>query len=511
LADIRPTPHTVRTVATAIPGVTRTVPQVVVYFLFLFNRLIVLNRLNVNVPTLSKFVATPTSLTTPIIQQVDITEKITQGGPMGANVTTQLVVKLVVGHTLDRIHESGMERNPVANLTSIDTAMIQANLKAAMTEISPPVDKLESVARFGKILNVLVAANISTGVLRATAHRIVSTGIIDKLLPQGIRLAIRIGDPQALFRRILTSVKMDMKPTTGIHSPTLFLGSFAEVPNFLESVVTLQYRRNELTPRSATFVNAAPLGLTVQRPIIPTLSGLYLDAETSLRTDLIERTRLTGPRLGFPQFRVTVTGRAERVTFPAANLVTFQGATTLATLHISRIKASAANVVTFTITVSIVSIRKLATYLTLEPTVIPATTAHGVTILRILPSVVTVTLHHTVTVGTMDIVRIVARTAALCSIGTNAKIVTLAPAVKRDMLPTIGTDGIQITVAAGAHPPLAVYVDHLGTSALTAAATNAQNALLRVGCRLLGVLPQQGQLLFCSRHRRASSQTVVSQ
>jgi hypothetical protein len=113
---------------------------------------------------------------------------------MPTDVTTEFGVNLVIGHTLDSIHEAGMKRNPVTNLTSVKTAIIQPNLKAAMTEVSPPVDKLEPVPTLGKVLDMFTVANLGTLILRATTHRIATTAHCDKFLPHRIRLTIRISD-----------------------------------------------------------------------------------------------------------------------------------------------------------------------------------------------------------------------------------------------------------------------------------------------------------------------------
>jgi hypothetical protein len=122
---------------------------------------------------------------------------------MPSNVTAELLVKLVITQTLHRIHETGVKRNPVTNLTGVKSAVIQANLKAAVSQTGPPVDKLESVSALGKILDMLVTSNIFTSILRATTHRILRAGAIHEFLPHRIRLTIRIGDTKALFRRIV--------------------------------------------------------------------------------------------------------------------------------------------------------------------------------------------------------------------------------------------------------------------------------------------------------------------
>jgi hypothetical protein len=56
---------------------------------------------------------------------------------------------------------------------------------------------------------------------------------------------------------------MDVKPTAMVNAPIVFLGNVAHYLNLGKALITLQDRRNELTPRGGTFVNAPPLGVTV--------------------------------------------------------------------------------------------------------------------------------------------------------------------------------------------------------------------------------------------------------
>jgi hypothetical protein len=81
---------------------------------------------------------------------------------------------------------------------------------------------------------------------------------------------------------------MDMKATTAIGGPMLLVGNVAKVANLLKSSITLQNRRDEFFPRSATFVHTTPFGCAVQLLITPTFGSLKLDAKPALRTDLIE-------------------------------------------------------------------------------------------------------------------------------------------------------------------------------------------------------------------------------
>jgi hypothetical protein len=63
---------------------------------------------------------------------------------------------------------------------------------------------------------------------------------------------------------------MDMKPTTPINGPAVAGGKIAHCLNLVKTTITLQDRRNKLTARRGTFINAAPLRVTVQISVIVT-------------------------------------------------------------------------------------------------------------------------------------------------------------------------------------------------------------------------------------------------
>jgi hypothetical protein len=128
-----------------------------------------------------------------------------------------------------------------------------------------------------------------------------------------------------------------------IDPPPLTFGYRAKIANFLESIITLQDGRDELFPRSAAFIHATPFGSAVQIAIVRAVGSLKLDAKTTLRTDIIERARLTAPRLRFPYFGTAVATGAERITVPATMFPTNDRTATMPTSHVRRIEALATN------------------------------------------------------------------------------------------------------------------------------------------------------------------------
>jgi hypothetical protein len=115
---------------------------------------------------------------------------------------------------------------------------------------------------------------------------------------------------------------MNMKPTTMVNAPTVFLCNIAHYLNLGKALITLQDRRNELTPRGGTFVNAPPLGMTVQIPMVVTTASFQLYPEATLRTNTIKRNGTTTPRLNFPYIGMTVTLFTEWITIPAVHFGT---------------------------------------------------------------------------------------------------------------------------------------------------------------------------------------------
>jgi hypothetical protein len=399
---------------------------------------------------------------------------------MPTNVTSELFVKLVIRHTLHRIHETGVKRNPVTNLTSVKTAIIQPNLKTTVAEISPPVDKLEPVSTFGKVLDMLAVANFRTFILRAATHRIATSVRGDKFLPHRVRLTIRIGDTQTLFGRVLRDVNMDMKPATAINFPTPLFGNTTKVTNLLKSCVTLQNRRNELFPRCATFVHATPFGLTMQVHIILAVGSFKLDAKPALRTDLIERTRLTTPRLSFPNFRVAVTLLTEGVAVPAAILTTKDSTTTLATRRINRIKALTTQKLLVRAAHSTPTIVNLLTHDTGEPIVSPASVADVCTLSRVGVAAIIVATVSTPACGTNLINGFVAREAAGSPIGTGDNFARFPVTIQSNHFTAIRTSDVMVSVTPCAEIAPTLDVAHKAAGAITAATTDTRDGLERV-------------------------------
>jgi hypothetical protein len=63
-----------------------------------------------------------------------------------------------------------VQGHPITNFVCVETSSVQAHLKAAMAEISPPVDKLKAVTHLGKIFDVLAIAYVAGRILRVSAH-----------------------------------------------------------------------------------------------------------------------------------------------------------------------------------------------------------------------------------------------------------------------------------------------------------------------------------------------------
>jgi hypothetical protein len=132
---------------------------------------------------------------------------------------------------------------------------------------------------------------------------------------------------------------MDMKPTSGVNGPAHFIGCIAHSSNLGKTLIALQDRRNELTPRSATLVNTAPFSFTVQIAPIVTSASLKLHAETTLRADFIERSSTATPGVHFPHIGVTIAILAIRITFPAVMLAMHDRTATSGAGNIQGVKA----------------------------------------------------------------------------------------------------------------------------------------------------------------------------
>jgi hypothetical protein len=215
-----------------------------------------------------------------------------------------------------------MKGDPVANLTRRKRATMRTNLNTAMTKIRPPIDILKTITPFDKILNMLRIPNIRISVLRGTTHRIAGTVITDKFLPEWVTPTVCVSYLKQLLARKITSVNMDMKPATTVNAPIKSRRSITHYLNLGKALITLQDRRNELTPRSGTFVNAPPLCITVQIPMIVATGSFQLYPETTLRTNTIKCNGTTTPGLNFPYISTPVTLLTKWVAVPAAHFTT---------------------------------------------------------------------------------------------------------------------------------------------------------------------------------------------
>jgi flagellar biosynthesis protein FlhB len=194
--------------------------------------------------------------------------------PISAGLTTERSVNLVISHTFDSVDKTCMKGNPATNLKSVKASLIDTKLNTAMTQISAPVDKLETISRFGKVLKMLSGLNILKVVLRRTTHGIVTTVTSYETLPKVIRLTIRISHLEQFFARKVAGVNMGMKATTVIYGPTLIVGTFAHILNLVKALIALQDGGDKLTPRGGTLIHATPFGITVHIPPTVTTASL---------------------------------------------------------------------------------------------------------------------------------------------------------------------------------------------------------------------------------------------
>jgi hypothetical protein len=236
-----------------------------------------------------------------------------------------------------------------------------------------------------------------------------------------------------------------MKPTTPINRPIPTFRPSAKIPNFGKAGIPLQNRRNELFARGATFVNATPLGITVQ--LAPTVTSLrfQLHAKPALGTDTIKRSCMTAPRLNFPCIGTIEATLTIWVALPATMFATNDSAATMRTMYVILIEALFAQILTTPANMAILSIKRTATTGTLEPLRLPTrTTVFFVAIVRVEANVTTATASQTATIVTTRKSPIMALNAPIHTIGAFAQVCTLAPVVKPEQTATIVTHGIKV-------------------------------------------------------------------